>query len=233
MNNKGTRINKYLSSAGVCSRRRADELIMEGRIKINNQIANLGSLVNPSDIVMFDSNIIEKKEPEIFLAFHKPIGIVCTTSKKEKDNIIDYINYEYRIYPVGRLDKDSEGLILLTNNGEIMDRILRSRNGHQKEYIVTVNKSISTEFIKRMSEGVPILNTVTKPCEVTKINKDTFKIILTQGLNRQIRRMCKELTYHVVSLKRIRIMNINLGTLKTGESRLLTKKEIKVLKTML
>ncbi len=220
------RINKYLSEAGVCSRREADRYIEEGKVKIDGVVAKMGSKVTRESVVTFCDKPVKIEEKLVLIAFNKPEGIVCTTDHKEPDNIVDYIQYPMRIYPIGRLDKDSEGLILLTNDGNIVNKILRAENNHEKEYIVTVNKEITLDFIKKMSTGVPILDTVTKPCKVTQMDKNTFRIILTQGLNRQIRRMCESLGYRVTNLVRIRIMNIQLGRLKTGDYRNVTEKEI-------
>ena len=205
------RLNKYLSEAGFCSRRSADKLIDEGRVKINGILATMGEKVNPQDEIEVDGKIIKKnKKISTYIAFNKPLGIVCTTDTRvEKNNIIDFINYPTRIFPIGRLDKDSEGLILLTDDGDIVNKILRSSNNHEKEYIVTIDKTISQTFIKRMSEGVPILDTITKPCKIQKLSRNSFRITLTQGLNRQIRRMCEYLNYKVESLQRVRIMNIH------------------------
>jgi len=223
------RINKYLSEAGVCSRREADRYIMEGKVKIDGVVAEIGSKVKPGSVVTFCGKPVKKEEKLVLIAFNKPVGVVCTTDPREPDNIIDYIGYPIRIFPIGRLDKDSEGLILLTNDGNIVNKILRAEYQHEKEYIVMVNKEINAEFIKAMSSGVPILGTVTNPCKVRQIDKYTFNIILTQGLNRQIRRMCEYLGYRVISLRRIRIMNIQLGRLKTGAYRNVTDKEIEEL----
>ncbi|MBW1294909.1 23S rRNA pseudouridine(2604) synthase RluF [Aquimarina litoralis] len=224
-----TRLNKYLSEVGYCSRREADKLIDQGRVTINNKVPEMGTKVSPNDEVRVDGELITKsKEDHVYLAFHKPVGIVCTTAQNEKDNIIDFINYPKRIFPIGRLDKPSEGLILLTSDGDIVNKILRARNNHEKEYIVTVNKLISPQFIKRMSNGIPILDTVTRKCEVEQISKYDFRIVLTQGLNRQIRRMCEYLGYEVTRLKRIRIMNINLDT-PVGKWRYLTAEELKII----
>jgi len=223
--NEGIRINKYLSDAGVCSRREADRYIAEGKVLIDGNPAQMGSKVFPESIVTFCGKEVNKTDKKVLIAFNKPMGVVCTTDPREPNNIVDFINYPTRIYPIGRLDKDSEGLILLTNDGSIVNGILRSRYGHEKEYVVTVNKDITKEFVKHMSEGVPILDTVTKPCEVYVLNKNTFRIILTQGLNRQIRRMCEYLGYRVTRLVRVRIMNITLGNLKTGAWRNVTEKE--------
>ncbi len=226
---KGIRINKFLSDAGVCSRREADRWLEDGRITIDGEKALMGAKVLPGQRVCVDGKSISKVEDRILLAFHKPRGIVCTTSKDDPDNIVDFIHYEKRIYPIGRLDKDSEGLILLTNQGELVDKILRGSNYHEKEYIVKVNKKITEEFIKSMSQGVPILDTVTRPCEITKVDDYTFQIILTQGLNRQIRRMCEYFHYKVVMLRRIRVMNIKIGRLKVGTYRKVTPEEFREL----
>ncbi len=226
------RINKFLSEAGVCSRREADRYIEEGKVKIDGNIAGVGSKVTKNSVVTFLDKPVKKEQKLVLIAFNKPEGIVCTTDHKEPNNIIDYIKYGMRIYPIGRLDKDSEGLILLTNDGNIVNRILRAENNHEKEYLVTVNKEISLEFLQKMSSGIPILDTVTKPCKISQVDKYTFNIILTQGLNRQIRRMCEYLDYRVVSLKRVRIMNIRLGRLKTGDFRNITEKEIEEMNQM-
>jgi 23S rRNA pseudouridine2604 synthase len=223
----GTRINKYLSEIGHCSRRAADKLIDDGRIKVNGKVVSMGQKVISSDRIEVDGILVENlKEGNVYIAFNKPTGIVCTTDTRvEKDNIIDYINYPRRIFPIGRLDKMSEGLILMTNDGDIVNKILRSRNNHEKEYIVTVNKPITNDFIEKIRNGLPILDQITKKCYAEQIHKKQFRIILTQGLNRQIRRMCEYLEYKVVKLKRIRIMNIKLNT-KVGRYRDLTKKEM-------
>lgn len=225
MNEKEIRLNKYLSDCGLCSRRAADRLIEAGRVTVDGQTAQTGSRVLPGQIVRCDRTIITKKDPDILLAFYKPRGIVCTEEKREKNNIIDYLDYPCRIFTVGRLDKESEGLLLLTNMGGLSDQILRSRNHHEKEYLVTVDRTITRDFLTAMSSGVPILDTVTRPCPVTRTGKRSFRIILTQGLNRQIRRMCAYLGYNVVSLKRVRIMNIHLGGLKPGQYRDVTPEE--------
>ncbi|MDD4112547.1 MAG: pseudouridine synthase [Herbinix sp.] len=229
----GIRINKFLSDAGLCSRREADKYVEEGKVKIDGIKAVIGSKVKPENRVTFRGKPVQNKERRVLIAFNKPVGIVSTTSSKEPDNIVDFINYPTRIFPIGRLDKESEGLILLTNDGDIVNSILRERYGHDKEYIVTVNKEITKEFVKQMSEGVPILDTVTKPCEITVIDKNRFKIILTQGLNRQIRRMCEHLGYRVVRLVRLRIMNITLGRLKSGTWRNVTSKEMEELNRLI
>ena len=226
--NQSTRINKYLSEVGYCSRRKADILIDEGRVMINGQVPELGTKIVPGDEVRVDGKLVSKpEESHIYLAFNKPVGIVCTTDTAvEKDNIIDFINHQKRIFPIGRLDKASGGLILLTSDGDIVNKILRAKNNHEKEYIVTVNKSISTDFIEKMARGIPILDTLTQPCFVEQITRNTFKIILTQGLNRQIRRMCDYLEYKVIKLRRIRIMNIHLD-MAVGKWRNLTLEELK------
>lgn len=227
MNNEGTRVNKYLSQAGFCSRREADKLLEQGRISINGDPIEMGTKVKAGDQVFVDGNLVEfETDEKIYLAVHKPKGVVCTTnSKVEKNNIVDFINYPTRIYPIGRLDKMSEGLLLMTNDGEIVNNILRARHYHDKEYLVTVDKPITEEFITKMRSGVPILDTMTRRCEVEKLGDRSFKIILTQGLNRQIRRMCEALDYRVRTLKRTRIKNIILDVDK-GKHRLLTKEEV-------
>ena len=230
-----TRINKYLSEIGYCSRRAADKLIEEGVVTINGKISQIGTRVEQGDQVEVKGQKIEKstKQKNIYLAFNKPVGIVCTTDRRvEPDNIIDFIKYPTRIFPIGRLDKPSEGLIFLTNDGEIVNKILRSRNNHEKEYIVRVNRPIDRQFIKNMSNGVKILNTITKSCMVKQLGPKKFKIVLTQGLNRQIRRMCESLGYRVESLKRVRIMNIKLD-LPTGKYREFTKEELSELNGLL
>ena len=226
-NGQQTRINKFLSEAGFCSRRAADKLIEEGRVTINGVVPEMGTKISTGDEVRVDGKLIsEPTEKPVYIAFNKPEGIVCTTDVGiEPDNIIDFINYPTRIFPIGRLDKMSEGLIFLTNDGDIVNKILRARNNHEKEYLVNVNKPITKEFIQQMSEGVPILDTVTRECEVEQITKFRFRIVLTQGLNRQIRRMCEYLGYRVVNLKRTRIMNVKLDV-PTGEWRDLTKDEL-------
>ncbi|MEY3237899.1 MAG: hypothetical protein RI883_2000 [Bacteroidota bacterium] len=230
---ESTRINKYLSEAGFCSRRAADKLIEEGRITINGLIPEMGTKIVTGDEVKVDGKLVSPPNEEfIYIAFNKPVGIVCTTDiKAEKDNIIEFINHPKRIFPIGRLDKPSEGLIFLTNDGDIVNKILRARNNHEKEYIVTVNQPITQGFIDDMSNGVPILETITKKCYVKQIGKYSFTIILTQGLNRQIRRMCEYLDYDVITLKRIRIMNISLD-LPVGEWRHLNANEMSQIKEM-
>ena len=224
---KLTRINKFLSEAGFCSRRAADKLIDAGRVTINRKVPEMGTKVSEEDEVRVDGKLIKnKKKKNVYLAFNKPVGIVCTTDTRvEKDNIIDYINYPSRIFPIGRLDKPSEGLIFLTDDGDIVNKILRANNNHEKEYIVTVNKFITQDFIKNMGNGVPILDTITNKCYVEQLNTNTFKIILTQGLNRQIRRMCEYFDYRVIKLKRVRIMNVELDV-PVGKWRNLTQKEL-------
>lgn len=227
------RINKYLSDAGVCSRREADRFITAGEVAVDGITAELGTKVRKGQKVVFRGKPVNEDEQLVLIAFNKPRGIVCTTDTNEKDNIIDYINYGKRIYPIGRLDKDSEGLILLTNDGNIVNKILRADNSHEKEYIVTVNKQITQEFLNGMAAGVPVLDTVTRPCVIKALDKFTFQIILTQGLNRQIRRMCEHFDYRVLTLKRVRIMNINLGHLQVGGYRNVTEREIEGLKGLI
>lgn len=222
-----TRINKYLSEVGYCSRRAADKLVEQGKVTINGKVPELGEKIARGDEVRVNGKLISKsEEAHVYLAFNKPVGIVCTTDTRvEKDNIIDYINYPKRIFPIGRLDKPSEGLIFLTSDGDIVNKILRARNNHEKEYIVTVDKPVTADFIKKMGNGVPVLDQITRKCQVEQLNKFMFKIVLTQGLNRQIRRMCEYLGYDVVKLKRVRIMNISLD-LPRGKWRDLTKAEL-------
>ena len=229
-----TRINKYLSEVGYCSRRVADRLVKEGKVTINGGVPEIGTKVEEDDQVEVEGRIIKStKQKKIYLAFNKPVGIVCTTNRRvEADNIIDFIKYPIRIFPVGRLDKPSEGLIFLTNDGDIVNKILRARNNHEKEYIVSVNRQIDRDFIQNMSNGVKILETITKKCFVKQLGPKKFKIILTQGLNRQIRRMCESLGYRVKLLKRVRIMNIRLD-IPTGKYRELTKEEILELNKLL
>lgn len=226
LNFETIRLNKFMSDAGVCSRRQADEYIKQGLVMVDGEIAEPGMKVTKDQDIRYKGKKIELIEELELIAFNKPRGIVCTAQKKEKDNIIDFIDYPTKIYPIGRLDKDSEGLILLTNDGEISNRIQKARYYHEKEYIVTVDKAITFEFLYGMRNGVPILNTVTRRCRVKKLNRNQFSIILTQGLNRQIRRMCEYFDYRVLNLKRVRIMDIELGKLKTGTYRKLTKNEI-------
>jgi 23S rRNA pseudouridine2604 synthase len=227
------RLNKFISETGYCSRREADKLIEEGRVTINGIVPEMGTKVTADDEVRIDGKLIkEKAGRNIYLAFNKPVGIECTTNTDVKDNIVDYINFPKRIFPIGRLDKASEGLIFMTDDGDIVNKILRARNNHEKEYIVTVNKPITDRFIQRMGNGVPILDTVTRKCKVEQISKYIFRIVLTQGLNRQIRRMCEYLGYDVTALKRIRIINISLDV-PLGRYRELTTTEIKELNTLI
>lgn len=227
------RLNKFIGETGYCSRREADKLIEEGRVTINGAVPEMGTKVSPDDEIRIDGKlIVEKHEKMVYLAFNKPVGIECTTNLEVRNNIVDYINYPKRIFPIGRLDKASEGLIFMTNDGDIVNKILRARNNHEKEYTVTVNKPITDRFIQRMGNGVPILDTVTKKCKVEQISKYTFKIILTQGLNRQIRRMAEYLGYEVTALKRIRIINISLD-IPVGRYRDLTDDEIKELNQLI
>ncbi|HAS73369.1 MAG TPA: 23S rRNA pseudouridine synthase F [Clostridiales bacterium UBA8960] len=220
------RLNKFLSEAGVCSRREADRQIEAGKVSVNGVTATLGTQVSESDEVIYDGKVIQNKSEKVVIIFNKPVGIECTSNLDVKDNIIRYLNLPIRVFPVGRLDKNSEGLILLTNDGDLSNGILKARYFHEKEYIVTVNKTISKAFINRMGSGVEILETVTRPCEVEKMDDRTFRIILTQGLNRQIRRMCEALDYEVVKLKRIRVLNIVLGDLRLGKWRYASEQEL-------
>jgi 23S rRNA pseudouridine2604 synthase len=221
-----TRINKFLSETGFCSRREADKLIEQGRVTINGIVPEMGTKISSNDEVRVNGKLVrEKREKKIYLAFHKPPGIECTTNLEVRDNIVDYINYPERIFPIGRLDKASEGLIFMTNDGDIVNKILRARNNHEKEYIVTVNRPITDRFIERMANGIPILDTITRKCKVEQVSKYIFRIILTQGLNRQIRRMCEFLDYEVTALKRTRIINISLD-IPLGRYRDLTEVEI-------
>ncbi|CZR08067.1 MAG: 23S rRNA pseudouridine(2604) synthase RluF [Trichococcus flocculiformis] len=219
------RINKFISEAGTASRRGADKLITEGRVTINGKRATIGSQVEPGDDVRVNGNQLFVARNNVYIALNKPVGITSTTEKGVKGNIVDLVNHPFRVFHIGRLDKDSEGLILLTNDGDIVNEILRSENQHEKEYVVSVDRPITPEFLKQMSEGVKILDTITLPCKVEQLSKYDFKIILTQGLNRQIRRMCEELGYNVYRLQRIRIMNIQLDNLPVGQWRYLSKKE--------
>ncbi|MCC5452001.1 pseudouridine synthase [Rheinheimera sp. UJ51] len=223
------RLNKFISDTGFCSRRQADAHIAAGEVTVNGQLAEMGLKVSYADTVLIKGQPLKEKPKRVYLAYHKPVGITCTTERHIAGNIIDAVKYPERIFPIGRLDKPSEGLIFLTNDGDIVNKVLRAGNAHEKEYVVSVNKPISDYFIKKMSQGVPILGTVTLPCQVTQISRNTFKIILTQGLNRQIRRMAEFLGYEVVKLKRIRIMHIRLAELKPGKWRLLDPIEIKML----
>ena len=223
---KSKRLNKFISETGFCSRREADKLIEHGRVTLNGKKPEVGTKVLEGDEVLVDGKPLNSKKAPIYIAFNKPVGITCTTERHIKGNIIDYIKHPERIFPIGRLDKPSEGLIFLTSDGDIVNKILRAGNNHEKEYLVTVDKPISRDFIKKMGSGVPILNTVTKKCKVSQENRQRFRIILTQGLNRQIRRMCEVLGYHVLKLKRVRIMNITLEGLSSGQWRYLSAEEI-------
>lgn len=233
------RINNFISGNGICSRREADLLIKDGKVTINGKLAVIGETVSPEDVVLVNGKKINSKEKHVYIVFNKPIGITCTTDRNIKDNIIDFIKHKERIFPIGRLDKDSEGLIMLTSDGDIVNKILRSENNHEKEYIVKVDKVITDKFINGMINGVKIYNpvknkyTITNKCKIYKINNYTFRIILTQGLNRQIRRMCSHFGYNVINLKRIRIMNIKLNDLKIGEYRDITKDEYEKLMNIL
>ena len=224
-----TRLNKFLSDAGYCSRREADRLVEQGVVKVNGKTAVMGQKVTINDSIMVKGKNISREEEQILIALNKPVGIECTTDLNNPDNIVDFINFDKRIYPIGRLDKNSQGLILLTNDGSIVNNILKGSNYHEKEYVVTVDKPVTDDFIKKMSTGVRILDQVTRPCKVAKVKKHVFNIVLTQGLNRQIRRMCGELGYNVQKLKRIRIMNIELGNLPVGQYRKVTDSELKEL----
>ena len=221
------RINKYLSEAGICSRREADRMIEEGRITVNGKKAESGQKVSLEDEVCADNIPVYKNEKKVLLLFNKPRGIVCSTKQQfDETTVTDYLDYPLRVYPVGRLDKESQGLLLLTNEGDLVNKIMRAGNYHEKEYFVTVNKPVDREFVRRMSKGVPVLDTVTRPCRVVQTGECSFRIILTQGLNRQIRRMCEALGYEVKELRRVRIMNIELGNLKPGEYRKVTDQEL-------
>ena len=227
------RLNKAISDSGYCSRRQADKFIEQGLVTINNQPASLGDRAMPNDIIKVKNITINKNEQLVYIALNKPVGITCTTDRRVEGNVVDFINHKERIFHIGRLDKPSEGLLLMTNDGDIVNKILRAGNQHEKEYLVEVDRRITDSFIKRMQSGVPILDTVTKKCKVEKIGRFVFKITLIQGLNRQIRRMCEHLGYEVETLKRERIMNIELGKLPTGKWRYLTEKELKDLKQSL
>ena len=231
-NREEVRLNKYISESGFCSRRVADSLIEAGRVKIDGKVAPMGTKVREGQKVTVDNKPIIEEEEFIYIVLNKPVGITCTTEKHVKGNIVDFVNHKKRIFPIGRLDKESQGLIFLTNDGDIVNKVLRAGNNHEKEYIVTVNKAITNEFLKGMSKGVPILGTVTKECKVTRVGRNVFRIILTQGLNRQIRRMCGYFDYEVTKLERVRIMNINLGRLSDGEWRNMTKKELLEIKRL-
>ena len=227
--NEGIRLNKYIASSGLCSRREADSLIENGKVTINGIVAVQGTKVNEGDVVLVGGQKITPDDDMVYIAFNKPLGVTCTTDKRDPSNIIDFIGFDERIFPVGRLDKNSSGLILLTNDGSIVNKLLRAENCHEKEYLVTVNRPYDKNFIKQMESGVPVLGQLTLPCKIKPAGDKTFKIILHQGLNRQIRRMCEYLGYKVTKLKRIRFMNINLGDLETGKWRYLTSSEKKEL----
>jgi 23S rRNA pseudouridine2604 synthase len=226
------RLNKAISETGYCSRREADRLIEQGKVEVNGEIAGLGVQVSENDRICVEGKLITKDVKNIYLAFNKPVGITSTTDTTIKSNIIDFINFPERIFPIGRLDKPSEGLIFLTNDGDIVNKILRSKNNHEKEYVVSVNKKITTDFIEKMENGVPVLDTITKKCSVKKVDDFSFNIVLTQGLNRQIRRMCNYLGYEVQTLKRVRIMNVKLGNLKPGKYRHFSTSELTELLTL-
>ena len=232
-NQQSINLNKYISSSGICSRREAEKFINEGRVTINGKPTQLGNRVGKKDVVKLDGRLVKPKNTTLYIALNKPVGIVSTTDEREPNNIIKHINYPERLFPIGRLDKPSEGLIFLTNDGDIVNKILRAGNNHEKEYFVTVNKSITDDFIQKMSNGIPILGTVTNNCLVEKVSDKIFKIILTQGLNRQIRRMCEYLDYEVTKLKRTRIMNVELGYLQAGDWRELTEEEMKQINKMI
>ncbi len=229
----GVRINKYLSEAGICSRREADRQLEAGNVEIGGRIAAIGDRVLPGEQVYYQGRLVEAEQERILLVVNKPKGIVCTAEKREKDNIVDFLHYPKRIYPVGRLDKSSEGLLLMTNEGDFVNKIMRSGNHHEKEYLVEVHKTVTDSFLRGLAGGVPILDTMTRKCKVERTGRKSFKIILTQGLNRQIRRMCEYFDYRVVSLKRVRIMNIHLGDLPVGQYRFVTPQELRRLEQML
>lgn len=235
MDAEGIRLNKFLSEAGVCSRREADRQIENGQVRINGKIATMGQRVFPTDVVEYKEKEIFTKPKPVLLLFNKPKGIVCTAEKREKNNIVDYIHYPTRLYPVGRLDKDSRGLILMTNQGNLVNKIMKGRYGHEKEYIVRVEKPLTSDFIEGMKKGVYLseLKVTTRPCQVEKLSKFTFRIILTQGLNRQIRRMCQEFGYHVRDLQRVRIMNLLVDGIKEGEYREIQPEEYEKLNQLL
>jgi len=229
----GTRINKFISETGICSRREADALVEQGAVQINGRLAQMGDRVGTQDQVKVRGKPLRQKPRAVYLAYHKPVGITCTTERDVAGNIVDAVNYRERIFPIGRLDKPSEGLIFLTNDGDIVNKILRAGNAHEKEYVVTVDKNIDANFMRRMANGVPILDTVTQPCQIKQLSASSFNIVLTQGLNRQIRRMTEYLGYDVTRLKRVRIMNIRLGDLKPGQWRELNETEMAQIETLL
>jgi len=232
-NENSVNLNKYISSTGICSRREAEKWIVDGCVTINDKPTQLGNRVFEGDVVKINGKPLNANPKTLYIAFNKPVGIVCTTDLKERKNIVDFINHPQRLFPVGRLDKPSQGLIFLTNDGDIVNKILRAGNNHEKEYIVSVRQPITSEFIQKMGGGLPILDTITKKCKVIKLNDYSFKIVLTQGLNRQIRRMCDYLNYDVTSLKRTRIMNVNLDGIKVGEWRELSEKEMLEINNMI
>lgn len=231
-NDESISLNKYISGTGICSRREADRLIQDGRVTLNGQPTKTGNRVLPGDVVKIDGKPLQAKPQTLYIAFNKPVGIICTTDPKEPQNIVRFIGHPERLFPIGRLDKASQGLIFLTNDGDIVNKILRAGNQHEKEYVVTVNRPITPAFVREMARGVPILGTVTQPCRVRALDDHTFNIILTQGMNRQIRRMCEHLGYEVARLKRVRIMNVNLGSLPLGKWRPLTPHELATIQRM-
>lgn len=233
MNDKSISLNKYISMTGICSRRAADRMIEAGRVKINDQVAQKGNRVEEGDTVFLDGKALKNQPDKVYIALNKPPGITCTTDRRDKDNIIDFVNHSSRIFPIGRLDKASSGLILLTNDGDIVNQILREENEHEKEYVVKVDRPINKTFIDRMQNGLPILGSYTKKCQLEQIRKNVFRITLTQGLNRQIRRMCEYLGYKVITLKRIRIMNIHLDRMPVGTWRDLSSAELEELQSAL
>lgn len=233
MENQGKRLNKFIADSGYCSRREADRLIAEGRVKVDGRVGVLGDKIMPGMVVLVDGQSLSGDGEKVYIALNKPVGIVCTADPREPMNVVDYLDYPIRIFPVGRLDKDSEGLLLMTSDGEIVNRLLRAAGGHEKEYEVTVDRPVTREFLEGMMKGVPILDTVTLPCKVRRTGDRSFNIIIVQGLNRQIRRMCEYFGYNVTSLRRIRIMNIRLGNLKPGQWRELTESEFTTLMNQL
>ena len=229
MENQGKRLNKFIADSGYCSRREADRLIDEGRVRIDGRVGVLGDRIFPGMVVTVDGQPLSGQGEKVYILLNKPVGVVCTADPREPMNVVDYLNYPIRIFPVGRLDKDSEGLLLLTSDGEIVNRLLRAAGGHEKEYEVAIDRPVTPEFIQKMSSGVPILDTVTLPCRVRRTGERSFNIILVQGLNRQIRRMCEALGCNVRSLRRIRIMNLRIGALKPGQWRMVAPDELSVL----
>lgn len=233
METQGKRLNKFIADSGYCSRREADRLISEGRVKVDGRVGVLGDKVLPGTVVLVDGQPLTGDGEKVYIALNKPVGIVCTADPREPMNVVDYLDYPIRIFPVGRLDKDSEGLLLMTSDGEIVNRLLRAAGGHEKEYEVTIDRPVTREFLEGMMKGVPILDTVTLPCKVRRTGDKSFNIIIVQGLNRQIRRMCEYFGYSVTSLRRIRIMNIRLGNMKPGQWRELTESEFTTLMNQL